>query len=71
MCYATHQWKVGNVHDVCWSRLEVVLDALEMLEGMRCALLFMLDEAGGCTLCARDAGAYAPCAAPYAGGRGG
>src|SRR6266480_7016952 len=41
---------------------------------MCCALLVHVTYvmyAGGCTLCARDAGRYAPCATLYAGGRGG
>ncbi len=28
-------------------------------------------EVGGCALCTRDAGGYAPCAALYSGGHGG
>ena len=57
MC-ATGPWKVC---DVCW-RMEVVLYALEMLEGMRRVLLCMLEAvesevcllegAGGDSLCA-------------------
>ncbi len=44
-----------------------MLYALEMLEGMRRAMLGM-PEAGGCALCARDAGGYATCAARDAAG---
>ncbi len=52
----------------------VLLCVLEMLETMRCVLLCMLETVEG-ELCgagdARGAGSDAPCAALYAGGRGG
>ncbi len=69
----TRPWKVCDVRDECW-RLEVLLYALEMLEGMRRVLRCMLEAvedeicvAGG----AGVAGGDAPPAALYAGGCGG
>ena len=62
--------------------LEVVLYVVEAVNGVRCVLwvpgvvlcmlfriLSTMLEAGGCDICARDAGGYAPCAALYTGGR--
>ncbi len=46
MLCATRPWKVCDVRDLCW-RLEVVLSALEMLEGMRRVLLCMPEVVEG------------------------
>ena len=63
---ATRPWKVC---DVCW-RLEVVLYALEMLEGMRRILLCILDAVEG-ELCLREVLEAMRCVALYTGGCGG